>query len=132
VATGVKVSAATAGAAGISGAATVFLGIPAGVLAAAVLGATISHLPKDGQVETKIPARVLGIVSDTFIGGWLAVAILQFTPLESYGVHNIPAPAVGALCALLVQWGRANVAGLFERAFAAGLAAFNRRFGGTP
>lgn len=129
VASGAAKSAAAATVA-TTGAASVILGIPAAVLCAAVVGSIISHLPRDGQPETKIPARVMAVVSDTFIGGWLAVAALQLTFLEPYGVHNIPAPAVGALCALLVQWLRTKIADYFERAFVVAMDALKLRFGG--
>lgn len=126
-----KATAATAVTVAGTGAASVILGIPAAVLCAAVVGAIISHLPRDGQPDTKIPARVIAVVSDTFVGGWLAVAILQLTFFKEYGVHNIPAPAVGALCALIVQWARSKSSDYFERAFAVALDAFKRRIGGN-
>lgn len=108
-----------------------FLGIGWTSLLAAIIGAAIMHLPRDGQPEKAVPSRLLGIMADAFLGGWLATVILVFTPAREYGLHLVPPPAVAGLCAVVIQWLRANLGRMVGEAWTAAIDIAKRRFGGS-
>ena len=109
------------------------LGIPAGMLFAGLIAAAISHTPEPGQPTKTIPTRIFGIVSDACIGGWLALAVLKFRPVATYGIHDIPPEVIAALIALSWQWLRKRLGDYFDRAFNVALDALRKRLGGgTP
>ncbi|MGO1000743.1 hypothetical protein [Lysobacter sp. CA196] len=99
------VSALTSQVAAASGAATgatlLVLGIPLEALLAALIGAALSYVARPPIAHTQIPVRLLGIVSDALIGGWLFVIIGRLTPLHRFGVDEIPVEAGAGLLALL-------------------------------
>lgn len=112
--------------------ALVVLGVPIMALAAAMVGAAISHIPRGGQPSRAIPKRIVGIVADAFIGGWLAVFLLKLKPLAEYGIHEVPLPVAAGLCALLVQLLRTKGVTYLDTVVQALVDVFKRRFGGVP
>lgn len=117
------ITAKVATAAGASvGAAFAVLGIPLGALAAALLGAGFSYLPRGAAPHDKVPLRVLGVIADAFIGGWVAVALVHVPYTASHIGAWDSAPVVFAgLLGFLMQAIRMKTAGYFERAFQTGL-----------
>jgi hypothetical protein len=103
------------------------LGIPLAVLASALAGAAVRHLSEPSQPDQAIPARVLGIVADGFIGGWVAMLLIGLPSTAGYIGPTIRPEVVGAVCALLVQFGRKNGKGYFDQVFAAGMSWFTRK-----
>lgn len=91
--------AAASGAA--TGATLLVLGIPLEALLAALIGAALSYVARPPIAHTKIPVRLLGILSDALIGGWLFVILARLTPLHRFGVDEIPIAAGAGLLALL-------------------------------
>lgn len=106
------------------------LGIPLAVLASALAGAAVRHLSEPSQPDQAIPARVLGIVADGFIGGWVAMLLIGLPSTAGYIGQTIRPEVVGAVCALLVQFGRKNGKGYFDQVFAAGMSWFTRKRAG--
>lgn len=106
------------------------MGIPLGVLVAALGGSSAQYLNKPRQPDSTVPREVRGTVIDGFIGGWLAMGLIGFTLTAPYLLMIEPA-VVGALCALLVQTIRVHGKGYFDRIFTAALGWFSRnRVGG--
>jgi len=90
---------AASGAAGM-----VLLGIPAGVLIAAFLGAILSFYFRKALPQQRIPTIVFGVVAIAFAGAWLSLAIPHVDWL-GIGVMaaKVDASARAGLCALAFQ-----------------------------
>ncbi|MGO1073593.1 hypothetical protein [Lysobacter sp. CA199] len=112
--------AAASGAA--TGATLLVLGIPLEALLAALIGAALSYVARPAVSHSKIPVRLLGIVSDALIGGWLFVIVVKLTPLHRFGVDDIPIEAGAGLLALLWRVLRVWLPAKLDRAFDALLA----------
>lgn len=112
--------AAASGAA--TGATLLVLGIPLEALLAALIGAALSYVARPAVSHSKIPIRLLGIVSDALIGGWLFVILVKLTPLHRFGVGDIPIEAGAGLLALLWRVLRVWLPAKLDRAFDAVLA----------
>lgn len=108
----------------------VVLGIPLSVLAAALAGAAVRSLREPSQADAKIPMKVLGTVADGFVGGWAAMALLTIPFTQKHLGASVPPEVIGALCALLVQFVRANGKGYFDQAYATVLSLFGRKKSG--
>lgn len=106
------------------------LGIPLAVLAASLGGAAMRHLREPRQPDQKIPARVLGIVTDGFIGGWFAMLLIGLPSTAGYIGTTLRPEVVGAVCALLVQFARENGKAYFDQVFTAVVSWFTRRRAG--
>jgi hypothetical protein len=120
--------AAVAGAA--AGAAFVVLGIPLVALTAALLGAGFSYLPKPAQPNEVIPLRLIGVVVDAFIGGWVAVMVVNVPYTAHYiGAWDSATVVLAGLLAFVMQTVRLKSASYFDRAFQAGLNAIVAFFG---
>lgn len=131
--TGSNVLSAAASAAGASGAAAMLvLGIPLGALAAALIGAGFAFIARSREPDELIPARLLGILSDALIGGWLAVALIRITPLHRFGIDAIPVEAIAGLLAIFWRGLRMWIPIKADQAFTAFLAFWTRRDGGAP
>ncbi|WP_394539882.1 hypothetical protein PRJ39_04585 [Lysobacter enzymogenes] len=102
------------------------LGIPLEALLAALVGAALSYVARPPVVHTQIPVRLLGIVSDALIGGWLFVIVAKLTPLHRFGVDDIPIEAGAGLLALLWRVLRVWLPARIDRAFDAFLAMWTR------
>lgn len=132
-------TAATGAAAAAAGAAAepsifdvLVLGIPLGVLTAALGGSAAQYLHKPAQPDRNLPRELRGVLIDGFIGGWLAMFLVGFKWTAPY-VHAIAPAVVGALCALLVQFLREHGKSYFDEAFQVALGLFRRRqAGGKP
>ncbi|MEI2453841.1 hypothetical protein [Lysobacter firmicutimachus] len=116
--------AAASGAA--TGATLLVLGIPLEALLAALIGAALSYVARPAVSHSKIPVRLLGIVSDALIGGWLFVIVVKLTPLHRFGVAEIPIEAGAGLLALLWRVLRVWLPAKLDRAFDAVLAFWTR------
>lgn len=112
--------AAASGAA--TGATLLVLGIPLEALLAALIGAALSYVARPAVSHSKIPVRLLGIVSDALIGGWLFVILVKLTPLHRFGVGDIPIEAGAGLLALLWRVLRVWLPAKLDQAFDAVLA----------
>lgn len=120
--------AAAAGAA--VGAGFFVLGIPLGALAAALLGAGFSYLPRGAQPNEQVPLRLLGVLVDAFLGGWLAVFLVHVPYTANLiGTWDAATVVLAGLLAFIMQAVRVRAGGYFERAFQALLNAFVARFG---
>lgn len=94
-----KQVAAAGGAASI-----VLLGVPAGVLLAALLGATLSFYFRKGEEEPRIGRVVFGIVAMAYTGAWVALALPAVAPFGIGEVAgNVDLSVRAGLCALLIQ-----------------------------
>lgn len=114
----------------VTGAAFVVLGIPLVALAAALLGAGFSYLPKPAQPDEKVPLRLLGVVMDAFLGGWIAVALVHIPFTAHYiGSWESATIVIAALLAFAMQTIRLKAAVYFDQAFQAVLTAVVARFG---
>lgn len=109
-----------------TGATLLVLGIPLEALLAALIGAALSYVARPAVSHSKIPVRLLGIVSDALIGGWLFVIVVKLTPLHRFGVDNIPIEAGAGLLALLWRVLRVWLPAKLDRAFDAVLAFWMR------
>jgi TctA family transporter len=129
-----NVIAAASSAAGASGAAAMLvLGIPLGALIAALLGAGLAYVARGREPDEQIPARLLGILMDAFIGGWIAVALVRLIPLHRYGIDAIPLEAIAGLIALFWRGLRIWIPSKADQAFTAVLDTwFRGRSGGAP
>lgn len=105
------------------------LGIPIAALVAAMLGSGFSYLQRRGATVDTAPARMLGIASDAFLGGWLAVGLANIPHLEAYGLKAIPIEAIAGLSAFLMQAIRQRAGDYFERLFQAALNMWASLFG---
>ena len=115
------INPATATAA-VVGAAFVVLGIPLAALTAALLGAGFSYMPKPAQPIDKVPLRLLGIVMDAFLGGWIAVALVHIPYTARFiGTWDSATVVLAGLLAFAMQAIRLKAAGYFDRAFQGGL-----------
>lgn len=126
--------AAAANAAGASGAAAMLvLGVPLGALIAALIGAGLAYVARGSEPDEAIPARILGILMDAFIGSWIAVALVRLTPLHRFGIDAIPLEAIAGLLALFWRGLRSWIPSKADQAFTAFLDFWSRgRSGGTP
>lgn len=97
------------------------LGIPLMALTAALLGAGFSYLGRSAQPVETASARMIGIATDAFLGGWIAVGLYYVPQLEGYGFKAIPIEAVAGICAYLMQVTRKRAGDYFERMFQATL-----------
>lgn len=104
--------------------AIVVLGIPLGVLAAALVGAAIRHLRAPAQPDRRMVTQAFGTVADGFIGGWLAMLLIGLPSTNSYVGDVLRPEVMGALCALLVQFLRDYGKGYFDRLYDALLSRF--------
>lgn len=129
-----NLGSAAASAAGASGAAALLvLGIPLGALAAALIGAGFSFIARPREPDQYIPVRLLGILADALIGGWLAVALVRITPLHQYGIDGIPLEAIAGLLAIFWRGLRIWIPKKADQAFDAFLGLWTRkRDGGAP
>lgn len=120
--------AAIAGAA--VGAGFAVLGIPLGALAAALLGAGFSYMPRGAQPNGEVPLRLLGVLMDAFLGGWLAV-LLTHVPYTTrlIGTWDAAPVVLAALLAFAMQVIRVKAAGYADKAFQSLLAAVVSRIG---
>ncbi|GAB3335275.1 hypothetical protein [Marilutibacter aestuarii] len=82
----------------------VILGVPYGVLIAALLGATLSFYFRKGEPETRIPRVVFGIVAMAFSGAWFSLVLphIDFLGLGAMAAKVDPSARAG-LCALAFQ-----------------------------
>jgi hypothetical protein len=106
------------------------LGIPLAVLAAALGGAAFRHLREPALPESRIPARVIAIVSDGFIGGWLALLLSGLPATNHYIGTGLGLEVVAATCALLVQFLHTHGPRYADRLFEALLAWLPGKRGG--
>lgn len=97
------------------------LGIPLVGLASALLGSGFSHLTGRRRATDEVATPLLGIISDAFLGGWIAVVLYNVPQVEGYGFKAIPIEVVAGLAAYLMRVTRQKAGGYFERAFQAGL-----------
>lgn len=127
-------ASATAGTAGAAGGAILaVMGIPLGVLAAALIGAGLSYVTRAREPDEVIPVRLIGILADALIGGWLAVALVHLTVLQRYGISAIPLEAIAGLLAISWRVLRLWIPPKADQAFNAFLAFWTRRRdGGAP
>lgn len=121
-------AAGTAGAAG--GAVLAVMGIPLGVLAAALIGASLSYVTRKREPDEVIPARLIGILADALIGGWLAVSLVKLTLLQPYGVAAVPLEALAGLLAIFWRGLRIWIPRKADEAFSAVVARMGRSRGG--
>lgn len=125
--TGMSPAAATGA---VVGAGFFVLGIPLGALAAALLGAGFSYLPRGPHPTEQVPLRLLGVLMDAFLGGWCAVALVNIPYSAGFIGSWEAAPVVLAgLLAFVMQAVRVRAGGYVERAFQALLNAAVSRFG---
>lgn len=106
------------------------LGIPLAVLAASLGGAAVRQLREPSQPDQKIPARVVGIVTDGFIGGWIAMLLIGLPATAGYIGVSLRPEVVGAVCALLVQFARDYGKSYFDQVFTAIVSWFTRKRAG--
>lgn len=97
------------------------LGIPLLALTSALLGAGFSYLGRSTQAVDTASARMIGIATDAFLGGWIAVGLFYVPQMEGYGFKAIPIEAVAGLSAYLMQVTRKRAGDYFERLFQTGL-----------
>lgn len=83
------------------------MGITLSVLATGLFASTLRHLGEPAPPDTKIPGKVLGIVTDGFTGGWLAM-FLTTAPATREHLGGVPPQVVAAVLALAAQWVRDN------------------------
>ncbi|MGH8083884.1 MAG: hypothetical protein ACREPV_01230 [Lysobacter sp.] len=102
------------------------VGIPLSVLAASLAGRTVRYLGEPAQPDTKIPAKVAGIIADGFIGGWLAMLVVGL-PITQAHLGSVLPEVLGALLALSVQWLRDNLSRYVDQAFQAVLSWWTRK-----
>lgn len=98
-------AAADKGVPAAAGAATMLiLGIPAGVLVAALFGAALSFYFRAGEPEPRILRVVIGIVAMAFAGAWMSLA-LPHLDLMGIGAMaaKVDASVRAGLCALAFQ-----------------------------
>lgn len=107
------------------------LGIPLGVLVASLCGAAVRQIREHGQPDANIPRRAIAIVTDGFIGGWLAMLLVGI-PLTRDYFGNVEHAIVGALCALGLQFMRDKGPKLFDQAAQVVLGRFSRPPGPPP
>ena len=96
----------------------VVLGIPLGVLAAALVGASIRAFRDGTQPDRKLPHHALGVTFDGFIGGWFAMAVIGFSYTGAH-VKGISPEVLGGFGGLLVEFVRTNGTRWFEQFYAA-------------
>lgn len=112
------------------------LGIPLGVLAAALAGSSISQLRRPAAPERRLAGAALATIADGFVGGWLAMLLLGI-PATAVHIGDVVRPEViGAVCALLVQFLRENALRYWEQIWGVVVEAvrswFVRRGGAAP
>jgi hypothetical protein len=108
------------------------LGIPLAVLAASMGSSALKHIREQGQPDRNIPRLAVWIISDAFIGGWIAMFLIGL-PLTREYVASVEPAIVGALCTLLVQFLRDRGPGWADQGVQAVLSWFSRRrAGGEP
>jgi hypothetical protein len=129
-----NIAAVAASAAGASSAAAMLvLGVPLGALIAALIGASLAYVARGREPDEVIPVRMLGILMDAFVGGWIAVALVRLTPLHRYGIDAIPLEAIAGLLALFWRGLRSWIPSKVDQAFGAFLDYWTRgRSGGAP
>lgn len=88
----------------------VVLGIPLGVLGAALAGAATRYLREPPQAEKDILPKLVGTLTDGLVGGWLAMLLIGLPSTAGYVGQVVRPEIVGALCALVMQYLRSNVA----------------------
>lgn len=104
----------------------VVLGIPLGVLAAALVGASI-HAFRDGvKPDKKIPHHALGVTFDGFVGGWLAMFLVGFSFTHEH-VKSISPEILGGFGGLLVEFIRSNGKRWFEQFYSAILSRLSKK-----
>lgn len=112
------------------------LGIPLGVLAAALAGSAIRHVREPASPDRKLAAQALGTVADGFIGGWLAMLLIGLPTTAGYVGSVVRPEVVGAVCALLVQFLRDHAKGYWDQIWGVIVEAFRswviRRSGAPP
>lgn len=116
------VSQAAAATGAATSATLLVLGIPLEALLAALIGAALSYVARPAVSHSKVPMRLLGIVSDALIGGWLFVILVKLTPLHRFGLAEIPIEAGAGLLALLWRVLRVWLPAKLDQAFDALLA----------
>lgn len=108
------------------------LGIPVGVLAAALIGSSVRELRDESLPDRKIPRRVVNTLLDGYIGAVIAMFLIGFTYTEKYFVNIAPA-VLGAIGGLLVEWIRSNAPRWWEQLWTAFLSWISKRKSGdTP
>jgi hypothetical protein len=105
------------------------MGIPLAVLVAAMLGAAFSYMGRKGELASDTPARLLGIATDAFLGGWVAVLLLNVPQLEAFGFKAFPVEAVAGIAAYMMRVTRRKFGEYFERLFQAALNVWAGMFG---
>lgn len=108
----------------------IVLGIPLGVLAAALAGSSARSLREQSQPDSAIPRRVLWTIVDGFIGGWGAMFLLGFSYTRPV-FESVGPPVLGAFGGLLCDFVRNNGAEWARQGWQATLGRFSRN-GGTP
>lgn len=91
------------------------LGIPLGVLAAALAGSSVSQLRQPAAPERRLAAAALATVTDGFVGGWFAMLLIGVPASAAYIGDAVRPEVVGAVCALLVQFGREHAHKYWEQ-----------------
>lgn len=103
-----------------------FLAIPLGVLAASHAGAAARAFRDPAQPDWKIVPKVVGIVIDGFIGGWVAMFLVTFYKTKPMFDGVSPA-LIGAFGGLLVQYLRDNLPRWTEGIVQAWISIFSRK-----
>lgn len=107
--------------------AIVVLGIPLGVLAAALAASAIRHLRKPAAPDRRLVSEVISTIADGFIGGWMAMLLIGLPATREHIGQAVLPEVIGAACALLVQFVRDYGKGYWDRLYDALLSRF---FGG--
>lgn len=102
------------------------LGIPLGVLAAALFGSSARAFRDASQPEGTLPRRAVLTLFDGIIGGWLAMLLLglKFT---AHHFENVEPAILGGLGGLLVEYLRTNASRWVEQGVATFLAWIARK-----
>lgn len=91
------------------------LGIPLGVLAAALGGSAVRHLREPAEPDFRLPVQAFATIADGFVGGWLAMALISIPFTAAYIGDVVRPEVIGALCALLTQFARDNAKGYWDQ-----------------
>ena len=62
----------------------IVLGIPLSVRAAALAGAAVRSLREPSTPDSRLPQKALAMLTDGFVGGWLAVLLVNVPFTKAY------------------------------------------------
>lgn len=99
-------TATTTAKAGIAGwmsglAAISVLGIPAGAFIAALVASALNNTAEVVPGRS-IPQRLMRVLFDALVGGWIAMALIRLPAFRGYGVQELGATIAAPLVTLLV------------------------------